>query len=196
MKLHTAILPRRDNTVRVVGEDKKTYVFAEDDTGTLVCDIEHDATLTKLLLINDGSSFFPADAADYQKASELITPAGGGVDDDDLDDDDGDPNGMLLETGKFANVQLPPPPEDNPATFPPALGGADADDELDGEQYPVSADPVIAPADVPDVGLTPAGGDFPPALGGDDEMPVVTTASAPVAKPEAAPTSRRRRQAA
>lgn len=90
MKLETTISPRRDGTVNV-DLDGSRYTFVADSNGALVCDVENQEHATKLLCMGD--RFFPADDADFEAASALVSGANtgsqaGGDDDDDEEDDD------------------------------------------------------------------------------------------------------------
>ena len=82
MKLLTHIKPRTDGRVIVVGDDGKKYTFCADADGVMACDVEDEATVTRLLGLQN---FEPADEADYEKANAL---AGSAETDDDLDDGD------------------------------------------------------------------------------------------------------------
>ena len=84
MKLQTTIKPRRNGTVNVMGLDGKTYTFAADDAGELVCDIDHDPTVAHLLKLRD---FEPADLGDFTAAEAMLKGAAAGDGDDDADDD-------------------------------------------------------------------------------------------------------------
>lgn len=90
MKLQTSIKPRRNGTVNVAGLDGKTYTFVADDTGALVCDVDHDPTVAHLLKLRD---FEPADLGDFGAAEAMLKGAAAGDGDDDSDDDvdDDDP---------------------------------------------------------------------------------------------------------
>lgn len=83
MKLQTTIKPRRNGTVNVMGLDGKTYTFAPDDAGELVCDIDHDPTVAHLLKLRD---FEPADLGDFTAAEAMLKGAAAGDADDDADD--------------------------------------------------------------------------------------------------------------
>lgn len=102
MKLVTNIKPRRDGTVIVRGAGGVAHVFAPDEAGDLVCDIEDQATLAKLLAQNDGNDFSPADPSDFDAAEQLLPKdedEGAGEGDEDglegLGEDDEAPNGGL-----------------------------------------------------------------------------------------------------
>jgi len=82
MKIETTIKPRRNGTVNVV-IDGVTYLFAEDDQGRLVADVESEEHLSYLLGLGD---FLPADEDDFEVAQGLIDSQ----DDDEEGDDDGD----------------------------------------------------------------------------------------------------------
>jgi hypothetical protein len=103
MKIETSTPLRRDGTVIVSGLDGMRYVFKpEEETGMVVCDIEHQETLAYLLRIG---TFFPANVSDHETAASLIDllPDSEGQDDDQDDDgdedEDIDPNAQPLEAG-------------------------------------------------------------------------------------------------
>jgi hypothetical protein len=91
MNLSTDIKPRTDGTVRVLGQDGKTYTFKGEP---LECDIEDEATLKRLLKLG---SFFPSSDADEEAALALV----GGDAPTPGDEDDGeipfDPNAAPVE---------------------------------------------------------------------------------------------------
>lgn len=96
MKLETTISPRRDGTVNV-DLDNSRYSFVADESGALVCDVENQEHATKLLCMGD--RFFPADDADFEAASALVSGANTGAkvstdDDDDEDEDEDEPVNM------------------------------------------------------------------------------------------------------
>lgn len=109
MKLETAIPLRKDGTVIVTGLDAQKYVFKPEESGLVVCDIDHEPTIAHLLKFGD--NFFPVDEADFDKAESLIQkPAqtggeatGDGADGGDADENDGDdpvdPNALPVEAG-------------------------------------------------------------------------------------------------
>jgi hypothetical protein len=68
MKLQTSIKPRRDGTVRVLGKDSQTYVFAPGHDKELTCDVSDADTIAFLL---GGGLFWPADPDDFQTALSL-----------------------------------------------------------------------------------------------------------------------------
>lgn len=74
MKLLTTIQPRSNDTVTYTDMSKgaknaRTYVFARDaETGELVCDIEDDEVVGKLLFAGD---FEPLHEEDHERADEL-----------------------------------------------------------------------------------------------------------------------------
>ena len=95
MKLQTSIKPRRDGTVRATGVDGKTvYVFAPDEVGELVADVDCEQTVAMLL---GTGQFEPVDPADFDKAGELVKPHEEDEDEVDDDEDDGDMNAMPVE---------------------------------------------------------------------------------------------------
>lgn len=83
MKIQTSIQPRRDGSVSVVGEDGQNYKFVADADGVLVCDIEHEPTVARMLSLGD---FEPVDAADFERAIELTQQLE--QQDDDAEDED------------------------------------------------------------------------------------------------------------
>lgn len=85
MKLQTSIKPRRDGTVTVLGQDRKTYVFAADDDGLLSADVADEATVAALLATGH---FWPADADDAEQALALVKEAEKTARAEDGDDDD------------------------------------------------------------------------------------------------------------
>lgn len=91
MKIETDIQPRRDGTVSVVAPSGARIVFAADETGALVADVEDQGDLAFLLALAD---FAPADEADHVQA-EAVLRSDLGV--DDLDDDEGDENAAPVE---------------------------------------------------------------------------------------------------
>ena len=104
MKLLATIKPRsKSGTVVVRDDEGKEYVFAPDEDGVLVCDIPSDALVVKLLMLDNGGRFEPADADDHERAEQLLLAAGhDAAADDDGDDADGDdepvdPNALPLE---------------------------------------------------------------------------------------------------
>lgn len=93
MKLCTDITPRRDGTVRVLGEDGQTYVFEGDP---LECEIAHEPTLKRLLKLGP---FFPAAEADEGAAMLLLQEDAADEQDQDGDRDldPVDPNAPPVE---------------------------------------------------------------------------------------------------
>jgi hypothetical protein len=86
MKLLTTIAPRTDGTF-IHTEGAKRYVFTADETGDLVCDIDDDKLVGKLLAL---PHFEPVDEADYDKAEQLLKaaqPAVAGEVSDEVDDE-------------------------------------------------------------------------------------------------------------
>lgn len=105
MKLETSTPLRRDGTVIVTGLNGQKYVFKPDaDTGLVVCDVDHDATVAHLLKFGD---YFPADESDHEKAEKLISNVkfAGGPDEDpededgNFDDDEVNPDALPVEAG-------------------------------------------------------------------------------------------------
>lgn len=119
MKLETSTPLRRDGTVIVTGLNGQKYIFKpEVETGLVVCDVDHEATVAHLLKFGD---YFPADEADHDMAEQLITnlntnsggPDGDPDDEDgELDDDEADPNALPVEAGtppaSIPKVNKPP----------------------------------------------------------------------------------------
>lgn len=101
MKLQTSIIPRRDGTVVVTGQDGKKYTFKTDDEGELSGEIEHAPTVASLLA---GGLFYPADAADYDAALELSAPA----DDGEMDEHD-EGSGLPVEANTPPGRKKPGP---------------------------------------------------------------------------------------
>lgn len=95
MKLMTSIPPRRDGTVTVTAKDGTRCVFSPGPDGSLVGDVEDEATVAQLL---NGGLFFPADPDDYDKAllmsNALATAAGA----------DSAAGGVLLGSSSFDPV--------------------------------------------------------------------------------------------
>ena len=69
MKMLCTMAPRSDGTV-IYDEGKARHVFAADAAGDLVCDVEDDAIVAKMLAL---PHFEPADEADYAKADALLS---------------------------------------------------------------------------------------------------------------------------
>lgn len=84
MKLETTIKPRKDGTVNVeVGKTK--IVFAPDEDGRLVADVENEAIIAQLL--NSGS-FIPVNEEDFEVAAAIAGPAEVEADQDDEEDEE------------------------------------------------------------------------------------------------------------
>jgi hypothetical protein len=101
MKLQTSIPARRDGTVRVLGQDRQTYVFAAGPDGELIGDVTDEATIAFLLA---GGLFWPADPEDFDAALSLAKksePA------DDEPDDDDEPSMDALPV----EAETPPAPK-------------------------------------------------------------------------------------
>lgn len=94
MKLQTSIQPRGDGTVVVVGEDGKDHVFKTDEDGALVCDVDDEATVSKLLLLGD---FEPVNEEDYADALSLTRKSAEEDPEDDAVDETSDPNALPIE---------------------------------------------------------------------------------------------------
>ena len=92
MKLQTSIKPRKDGRVLATGANGKTYIFASDDNGDLVGDVEHEPTIAMLLRTE---LFTPVDDGDFAAAIELTAEV---PDPDELDpDDESDPDALPVE---------------------------------------------------------------------------------------------------
>lgn len=91
MKIETSIAPRRDHTVTLVCPSGAKYVFTNDGSGTLLCEVTEEADLTFMLALGD---FCPVDAEDIPQVVELLRETAGT---DDLPDDDGDENAAPIE---------------------------------------------------------------------------------------------------
>jgi hypothetical protein len=118
MKLQTSISPRRDGTVRLLGQDGKTYVFEADANGDMVCDVTHEPTIVHAL-DKRSDYFWPADEADHDEANRLISEANSSLvvaDEDDEDDDDGMGNGAIIAPGSDGG--LPVEANTPPQTIP------------------------------------------------------------------------------
>lgn len=94
MLLMTTIAPRRDGTVVVRGRDDRAYVFAPDAAGDLVCDIDDDETIARVLRTGD---FEPVDVADHAHAAELLMPPAVEDDEEEEEDDEPDENAPPVE---------------------------------------------------------------------------------------------------
>lgn len=109
MKLQTFIRPRANGTVKVLGEDGQNYEFTADAEGVLVCDIEHEPTVERLLTLGD---FEPVDAADFEAALALANKSKAA--DDEGDEGDGDDEGDGEEENPNAlpvEANTPPVPK-------------------------------------------------------------------------------------
>lgn len=87
MKIETTIKPRKDGKVNAE-IDGTTYVFAADESGALVCDVEDEGNIG-ILLANE--NFIPADEADFARAEEIASRSdqdGDGGPDEDHDEQD------------------------------------------------------------------------------------------------------------
>lgn len=109
MKLISNIPPRRDGTVVVKSPDgAKTFTFQREGH-ELVCDVDCDATVALLLR---SEAAYPADAADFDHAEELVGERLGvalGADDDGLDGEDGaDDEGSVNAPPAESNTQPAP----------------------------------------------------------------------------------------
>lgn len=84
MKLECMIPPRKDGTVTArFGES--AYVFRDDGTGSLVCEVEDDGDIAALL---NRDGFMPASESDFDAA---VAIASGGEDEGDEVDEAGQP---------------------------------------------------------------------------------------------------------
>lgn len=109
MKLQTEIKPRRDGVVTLVGEDGKSYVFKADETGALVCDVDHELTI---VTATRSGNFFPAfeeDEAAVMALAEKAAPIGDV--EDDGEEEEPNPDAPPIET-------LTPPKEPKPPKGP------------------------------------------------------------------------------
>lgn len=68
MKLQTTIQPNALGVVQVFGEDRQNHEFKPDADGVLVCEIDHEPTIARLLSLGD---FEPVDPEDYDAALGL-----------------------------------------------------------------------------------------------------------------------------
>jgi hypothetical protein len=93
MKLETTISPRKDGVVNVEF-GKVKYVFAADEEGRLVADVDEESIIANLL--NSGN-FIPADDADFEVAALIAAPAEESDEDDDEDSDEEELNGLPVE---------------------------------------------------------------------------------------------------
>lgn len=91
MKIETSIIARRDGHVNVKTPGGTAIVFAADDTGRLVADVEDQKDVAWLLSLGD---FVPADEGDYVQAESVLREEAGI---DDLPDDEGDENAAPVE---------------------------------------------------------------------------------------------------
>ena len=111
MKLQTSIAPRRDGTVRVLGQDRQTYVFVAGEDGELTCDVTDEATIAYLLLRQD---FWPADPDDAESALDLVKkttqPEGGEQAGDDDEDDEDDEDEEAVPNALPVEANTPPAP--------------------------------------------------------------------------------------
>lgn len=87
MKLQTSIKPRLDGTVKVLGQDRQTYVFAADDEGLLTGDVSDEPTIAALLATGN---FWPADESDAELALVLVKEAEKSAHAEDGEDDQDD----------------------------------------------------------------------------------------------------------
>lgn len=109
MKLLTTIKPRTGGTVTVRDAAGKPHVFAPDDAGVMVCEIEDPALVGRLLA---GEMFEPADEADHAQAEALLRDAIGGdgeADDDGEGDDDFDGDPEAVPAGTLPEEANTPP---------------------------------------------------------------------------------------
>lgn len=100
MKIETTIKPRRNGTVNVV-IDGMTYLFAEDEQGRLVADVDNEKHLSHLLGLGD---FLPADEEDFEAAQGLIYP-----DDEEPDEEPDEDN--------IGDIPAPPLEENTPPSL-------------------------------------------------------------------------------
>lgn len=104
MKLETSIKPRKDGKVNVEISGEK-YVFAADETGTLVCEVTNEANIGALLALGD---FMPANEEDFAQADALAAQASDvGDEGEDEPDDEGDMNAAPVEEPASAVASVP-----------------------------------------------------------------------------------------
>jgi hypothetical protein len=104
MLLLTTIAPRRDGTVLVTGESGHRWAFAPDASGRLVCDVDDDALVQRLVR---GGLFAPADGASLPPEE----PEG------EADEQDDDADDASAEDAS-APVEANTPPATIPGTRP------------------------------------------------------------------------------
>ena len=96
MKIETVIPLRKDGTVKVTAPGGASYLFALDDQGRVVHDVEDQADIAWMLSLGD---FFPAEEGDFDAAIAMTGAAGveptpeqlAAMDDAELDDEGDDP---------------------------------------------------------------------------------------------------------
>lgn len=95
MKLETTIAPRRDGKVTVEHGGNR-YVFAQDEQGRLVADVEDEAAIAHILSLDN---FMPADEEDFEIASQIANGTGQDVEDeaDEADEEEEVPPALPIE---------------------------------------------------------------------------------------------------
>ena len=101
MIFQTTILPRRDGTVKFKGPNGKEFVFAENEYGDLVCDVEDEAS-KKTMLKNP--HFIPYNDEDIEAIGELLVSGQGPASNQGGDLLDGDDDDVLEE----GYIEAPP----------------------------------------------------------------------------------------
>ncbi len=120
MKLQTSILPRRDGTIRLLGQDGKTYVFEADEAGDMVCDVTDEATVAHVLDTR-GDFFWPHDEADFDAAEKIVDQFTAKVEPDEEDGPEDDDEGIIdPESNGGLPVEANTEPVPAPAAQKPA----------------------------------------------------------------------------
>lgn len=115
MKIECMITPRKDGSVTARFGDR-AYVFRDDGTGCLVCDIDDEPTIQ--LLLNTGD-FFPSEESDFAAAAKITGGEGGSG--DGSDDDDGlDSDGAIHDGAAPVEANTPPSNYKKPGRKPRA----------------------------------------------------------------------------
>lgn len=108
MLVQTTIKPRRDGTVKVIGQDGSKLDFVANESGDLVCDVEDKETLKKLLA---NGAFIPYDEKDFEAAEELVVEAeeeAKGEDDEGPEASDDDEETEIVNGGLPIEAETPP----------------------------------------------------------------------------------------
>ena len=103
MKLQALIKPRKDGSVLSTGLDGKTYKFSADESGDLVCDVDHEPTVANLLRTEN---FTPIEESDFGVAANLSAEP---IDQD--DDDESDPDALPVEANTPVRRKPGPKPK-------------------------------------------------------------------------------------